>query len=963
MDNQIQEDVYKGELISYPGPWAFQLPHTGIILVSDQELVDMAHDPDKVLNLATGFEPREHSLRQICENAQRRGTRTLKFAFDHFFRQYRPGNDSPRTLTPDMDEYVGLIARISRFASDYGLRLELSLLSPLEIGTAYVNATGESGRWMHYRKGLRDPETGAFSVQLWQHQRWVNNKGPIDLESEDVRVFAFHEESIPGTPYRVVTPDSIVEISPVAETEVFEGLRAGTVARRIRVFGAGLANIGNLDRVLVVQHYKCPEMDYFSESALPYLKRLVDKYIDAGVQLSGFYSDEMHIQQDWAYFGHHEHGQFALRYVSKGLEQRFSEKYGKQYADLAKYMLYFVYGQEDFASNLSATEGIMQVFGSSSQEIHQTALFRSRYYALLQDGVVDLFVAAKQHAERRIGYKLETRAHATWAESPTIDYWRVGRHNMNSRKYEYTPDFVWSNTVHQAASACHDYFKWGEFLTGTGNDHPEGGWLDRNYYGLALACSTGILNEVPYSYCAHWGHPVEVSQLRRQLQMAFGVGGSNVFTLVQDMQHRDVDVLMLYPLDLVSVEERFGSWTTQYGYANMITQAKLLEMGTVRNGKIDIAGRRFTTLVATFEPFPSPQLLDFMTELTETGGRVIWSGPPPLIDRRCDVVAERWQDLFGVSYSHDTHIWGMAVPGHQITFDDRLKDVAPQVILTDFLVDHIYPVTPRSDSRALARCGKHIVGAYRSIANGGELIYLGYRPRDDQSASLGYETRNWFQVLHALGAYPAVTPNTEYNDNTEAISRTSDYVACRFPNGTTALAPHLTRLEEAWPGGFSRNRESDLAIVKRLDLPSNRIQLESFRVNGHSVTYEGSGAVAFRMDGDGNLIAFAGHDCANITVDGRRFDFADRPVGQIGWAPVPDNRQVENGAKLIVFCSTIASVRIPAGMYPDTMAFYTEGEVPGQKGKPVSCKREADYLVIEVTQAAVSQQLFGIPCS
>ena len=395
MSNDIPEDVYEGEMISYPGPWAFQLPHAGIILVSDQELVEMANDPDKVLNLATGFEPRETSLRQVCEQAGKRGVRTLKFAFDHFFQQYRPGNDAPRTLTPDMDEYVQLIASIGKFASDYGLRLELSLLSPLEIGPAYVNATGESGRWMHYRKGMRDPKTGAFSVQLWQHQRWVNNKGPIDLKPTGVRVFAFREDAIPGTPYRVIPPDSIVEISSAAKTEYFDGLRAGAVARRVRIFGEGFTDTGELNRVLVVQQYECPEMDYFSESALPYLKRLVDKYIDADVQLSGFYSDEMHIQQDWSYFSHHEHGQFALRYVSRGLERQFAERYGDQYADLAKYMLYFAYGQEDFSPNVNANEGAMHVFGRSPEAIQQTALFRSRYYSLLQNGVVDLFVVLR----------------------------------------------------------------------------------------------------------------------------------------------------------------------------------------------------------------------------------------------------------------------------------------------------------------------------------------------------------------------------------------------------------------------------------------------------------------------------------------------------------------------------------------------------------------------------------------
>ena len=953
MGNRVPEDVYVGELISYPGPWAYQLPGAGIILVSDEELIDLANDPDKVLNLATGFNPYERSLRQICEQAGKSGARRLMVAFDHFFRQYRPGTDSPRKLTPDMDEYVQLIAKINQFASGYGLKLELSLLSPLEIGQAYEKATGESGRWMHYRKGLRDPKSGAFSVQLWQHKRWINNKGPFDIQPENIRVFAFREERVHGTSYRVVKPEWLTEISDTANIEVYDGLEAGYVARRASIFGEGKTDIGNLNRVLVVQHYKVPEMDYFSDSALPYLKGLMDKYIDAGVQLCGLYSDEMHIQQSWDYFSHHDHGQFALRYVSLGLEKRFAEKFGEQYSDLAKYMVYFAYGQEDFSADLSATEGVMHVFGASPKEIHETALFRSRYYAMLQDSVVDLFVSAKEHTEQRIGYKLDTRAHATWAESPTIDYWRTGTTNMNSRKYEYTSDFVWSNTVHQSASACHDYFKWGEYLTGTGNDHPEGGWLDRDYYALALACSTGIINDVPHSYCAHWGHPDEVSWRRHQLQNVFGVvGGVNIFSLAQDMQHRDVDVMMLYPIDLVSAEERFGSWTTQYGYANMITQAKLIEMGKVKDGKLEIAGRHFTTLATNFEPFPSVKLLDMMDELANAGGKVIWSGPPPIVDLDGNFVLDHWQKMFGLSYSAQAGGWGKSVPGQQVTFENTLKNVTPQIILTDFLVDHVYPVNANEGSEIVARCGKYIVGTHRLVSNNGSFTYLGYRPRDDQSASLGYETRNWFEVLHHLGAYRS-------DDNTEVISRTTDYVACRFPNGSIAIAPHLTRLEENWEGGFARNREKDAEITKNLDLPSRQISLKSFNINGYCVDYEGSGTVNFRMD-KGNLIAFAGQDCGFITIDGKKFAFADQPVGQIGWAPVIDNRQVKDGAKLIVLCNTSGKIRIPANSYQGEISFYAEGSIPGKKGEPVDYKREGDYFVIDITDSIRSRWLFGI---
>lgn len=439
---------------------------------------------------------------------------------------------------------------------------------------------------------------------------------------------------------------------------------------------------------------------------------------------------------------------------------------------------------------------------------------------------------------------------------------------------------------------------------------------------------------------------------RHQLQNVFGVvGGVNVFTLVEDMQHRDVDVLMLYPLDLVSVEERFGSWTTQYGYANMITQAKLLKMGKVKDGYIELAGRRFTTLATNFEPFPTGQLLDMMKELVETGGKVIWSGSPPIIDRQGNSILEKWQELFGVEYMLMTGGWGLSVPGHEIKFENALKNVEPQIVLTDFIVDHIFPVTPKENAEIVAKCGKYVVGTCRKNDKGGVLAYLGYRPRDDQSASLGYETRNWFEVLYAVGAYAG-------DGNTEVISRTTDYAACRFPNGTIAIAPHLTKLEEAWSGGFARNQEEDEAVTKQLDLPSKEIKLKSFKINGHCVDYEGIGAVAFRLNDAGELIAFAGQGCSSITINGKKFEFAENPVGQIGWAPITESRQIENGAKLIFFCTNVGNFRIPA-IYKD-MSFYTEGSLPGQKGQPVSCKRENEHFVIGITEASVHRWIFGI---
>lgn len=959
----VPENVYTAQAVSYPGPWAFKLGRSSIIYIEDQQLDDLT-DPDKQIDLGITGTPNVKTLRAICENAKAAGHRTLILAFDHFFSQYKKDRpEGVRKYVPDEDAAIERIAKISKFAQEYGLGLELSLLSPLEIGRGYRAATGESGMWLHYRKGLRDATTGQYSVQLWRHTKWSNNKGTIAVEDAGVRVFAFRERVMNGTPYNAVDPNSIVEITDTAKVEIWPGtaIKQGDFsAVRVRVYGEGKANIGPLDKVLVVQQYRTPEMDYFSPNALPFLKQLIDKYLDAGVKLNALYSDEMHIQQDWHYFAHHDNGEFALRYVTPNLSRVYAEKYGAEYADLAKYMIYFAHGQEDTSSTVNAKEERMHVFGDTPEATRRTALFRARYYRLLQDSVVDLFAQAKRYAEVRIGYRLEARAHATWAQSPTIDKWNTGRQNQFRSFYEYTSNFVWSNTVQQASSACYDYFKWGDFLTGNGNDHAEGGWLDRNYYGLMLACSTGSINDVPYSYGAHWGMPREIGRRRQALVDVFGAAASPNYMLVEDAQHRDVDVLMLYPINLVAVDERFGSWMTQYAYANLVTPAKLLEYGRIDGNHIDVRGRKYSTLVALFEPFPSERLLAMSGEFAANGGRVVWSGPPPVLSAEGGDALGPWKQLTGVEYAPGLDE-GVIAPGKIISFDGALKDVAPQTILTDFVVDRIYPVTPGEGVTSVARVGNDTVGTHRTTPSNGSVTFLGFRPRDDQAASLGYEMRTWFAVLNALGAYTSSGKFTDANDNTEFVSRNSPYLACRFPNGTTAIAPHLKDTLEDWPGGFARKEEEDRAYLERVPPPSDKIELNDFRVNSHSVTYTGVGPMAFRMDGEKRLVAFAGNQCAQIAVDGAVTVFASQPVSTICWAPVAAERRVENGAVLVALVAGIADVKIPAPELTGSVKLYTQGATPGSLGAEVPCSVEDGVLAFCVTPEVAHRWLYAVP--
>lgn len=957
---QAPEDVYRAELLTYPGPWYFQIGKQGFVLVRDDELEAMAADPDRVLNLTTGRLPRNESLRQICERARSRGQRTLSVAFDHFFAQYRPGQDTPRKLMPDTDEYIARIAAIGKFAGGYGLGLELSLLSPLEVGMGWQRRTGESGFWMHYRKGVRDPRTGAFSVALWRQQRWANNKGSFDLADAGVRAFAFRERPVPGTSYRAVDAKDIVELKDGVQVEVMEGLVSRMRdyhAQRVRVYATATAAPPGLDRVFIVQSYRTPEMDYFSPKALGFLTELVDRYAAAGVRLNGLYSDEMHIQQDWHYSHHHDNGSLALRYVSPGLQKAFAAEHGPEFADFARYLIYFVHGQEDNANDLTARQDITHVFGSTPEDIQRTALFRARYYRLLQDGVVNLFVQAKRHAEKKMGHQLAARYHATWAQSPTIDFWETGARNRNALKYEYTSNFIWSNTVHQAAAACDDYFRWGDFLVGGGNDHTEGGYLDRNYHALALASSTGILNIVPYSYGAHWGMPGEIRRRRSAVVDAYGALASPPFAAVENSEHRDVDVLITYPLNLVSVDERFGTWLAQYGYANMVSTAKLLERGRVAGNRIEMAGRTFTTLVVSFEPFPQQKLLEMAERLAAGGGRVLWSGPPPLLTWEGSDARKRWQALFGVEAAVTAQP-GLAAPGSVVRFEGALARVEPQTILTDFVVDRIHPVSPRAGVQPVAKVRHWVVGTQRKMDGGGLAMYLGFRARDDQSASLGYDVRTLYGILEGVGAYPPSGRFPGVNDNTEALSRTGPYLTCRFPNGAVSVVPHLKDVEEDWYGGFARDEEADRKWLEQHPLPPFKIDVRDWKVNGHAVTYSGGGAMAFRQGAGGGLIAFAGSETAGITVDGRQYAFAAKPLAQLAFAPVAAGRRVPGGAVMQILAAGEGAVTIPVAEGGGAAKLVAEGATPGSRGAEVASRLEGGRLTFTLTPEISGKWLY-----
>lgn len=548
-----------------------------------------------------------------------------------------------------------------------------------------------------------------------------------------------------------------------------------------------------------------------------------------------------------------------------------------------RYMLYFVNQPLIYKPMVEAILNVEYVLGEKPEDIQRTYLMRDNYYRLLNNHVVDLFVEAKHYGEKLFNREFRTGAHASWAESPTIDKWE-SPDNTYSVNYEYTPNYLWGNTVHQASAACYDYFKWCDYLQPTGNDFCECGWLDRNYYGAAMAASIGVINKYPNAYAAAWGMPAASYERRMAINYAYGCDPPANIRLITDGVHRDIDVLMLYPMNLVAVDPRFGSWMTQYGYANYLTSDMMLKMGTITpQGKIRVKEKEYGTLVVLYEPLPEQGELDFIEKFLNAGGKVLWMSAPPMLDKGGNNCSAQWQRIFGAKSNYNSAN-GKAASGKIVKFTGLMKDVEPQTILTDFVVDRIFPVV-NENSEVAATCNGEVIGTVRDFPNNGRACFMGCRLRDDQSRSLGYESRNMFEVLNYLGAYPASGTFKNRNDNPSFLSRTGDYFVSSFPNGTTMVVNHYRTHVENWDGNFSRNPEYDAEILKNNPLPTDTIKLYNAAINGHIVSYTGRLSMGFNVKNK-RLCSFYGQQCNEITVDGTKYIFSAGKLNDITFGPV-----------------------------------------------------------------------------
>lgn len=901
--------------------------HDSLMITDERQLDIIIENPEKSLAVEDqrGFSSEDHtiyvdndSLVDKVRKAKENGANIFEISYDFFW------GGTTRTLFPDSEKTIKAFKVVHDLAKEYGMGFSASIINPLDIGGEYVKNHKEIGYSWQYQEG-EIQEDGSYRVEIERQVQWMNNKGPVSLELDRVVVYAFKEERIGNTSFYYVNPKEILDISDTASYEIGEKVeisQRGYGCGELTVSGTWKKPRAKYNRCLAVAVYRTQEIDYFSENAFSYMKSIVDKHAEAGITYQGFYSDEMHIQFDWGLDKHFGLTEVSTRYMTENLAKEYAARYGKEYLDFTKYLVYFSYHQHDFMEGEEGTLPNQHVMGKTPEGIYKTWLFRKRYFEMLNEKVVSLCIDIKKYAEEVFGNTIICRGHATWVESPTLDrnyeeacYLKI--HDEKYSRYDYHKDYYYSSSVIEAMAACYNYFTWNDYYTGGGTDHGEDGYSDRNYYSQAFGASLAELNAFHYGYAGTWGSPDYITRCFNAVGKAYGVGSWDddyCDRVVQGFEGRLTDVLAIYPLDLLYAEERFGSWMVQYGYCNYITEDKLLEYGHInKNGRLQVKGREYRALVVMFQPFVQKKTMDLLESYLNAGGKVLWMSVPPVMDPLTEKKPEKWKKLFGISDIQEASE-GMQVCEKTVEFarDTGIKEMQ---ILSDFLPDYIYPVKIEEDAEAIAFLDGQIVGVKKTYQHGGCAIYAGFRVRDDQSCSTGSDVATLFNLLDYMGAYSA--------DGGEILTRPeeSSFVINRFPNGTVSLANHYRTFYEHWDGRYFRD-ERDEKYLEGRELPSIELCLESKEMFGHVITYKGTDALTYHVDENNDLVGFAGANCTGIYVDGKEYQFLENP-GRLAWS-VADSRHFISDVKsaIVLRADYEGIIRLPNVLKEQTLEAY-----------------------------------------
>ena len=350
-------------------------PVAMLTLMGEDMLERIIEDPNQPLmeNEEKGFSyevdatyDTKVSFIDICKEGQANGAKRLDVYYDFFF-----GGDS-RENYPDSPMTIKAYKVIHDIAKEYGMNLGASIVSPLDIGGGYVQTHEKTGQCMQFQEGMI-LEDGTYQTDMDFQTQWTNNKGPAKVKLHSVKAFAFEEERIGDTAFYYVNENEIVDISDTVEYQVDQESihvsKEGYGHGNIRI--SGKTSCGK-NRFLAVVIYDTLEVDYFAEDALDYMKSIIDLHKEAGITYDGIYSDEMHIQFDWDRIQHWAETEVTARYMTDSMARTYAAKYGAQYEDFAKYLVYFTYMHHDFLGDGEGRLPAQHVMGKNREDIVRT---------------------------------------------------------------------------------------------------------------------------------------------------------------------------------------------------------------------------------------------------------------------------------------------------------------------------------------------------------------------------------------------------------------------------------------------------------------------------------------------------------------------------------------------------------------------------------------------------------------
>ncbi len=104
---------------------------------------------------------------------------------------------------------------------------------------------------------------------------------------------------------------------------------------------------------------------------------------------------------------------------------------------------------------------------------------------------------------------------------------------------------------------------------------------------------------------------------------------------------------------------------------------------------------------------------------------------------------------------------------------------------------------------------------------------------------------------------------TDAVDEPMRVSHNTDYIVKEFDNGAIAIAQHLKK-----PVNPKKN---DLNV--------------DVKIYGNDIKYNGYGSMAYRLDREGKLIAFAGMDTSGIAINNNEYRFCEEEAS-VSFTPV-----------------------------------------------------------------------------